>query len=209
MIDIYVFYDIIVLKNLCSEKRKKMTKVTLLGDSIRENYAPKTIKLLGDDFEVFHPNENCRFSKYTLRGIFDFWANDMEGSDIVHWNNGHWDTCNLFGDGHFTPEDEYVRNMLRIADHLQKNYKKVIFATITPVRDTNIHHKTADSIKFNNLIVPELEKRGIIINDLFSVVIKDVEKYIREDDNIHLTEAGKEVCAEQVAKVIKEVAKTL
>lgn len=186
-----------------------MTKVTLLGDSIRQNYTEKTIELLGDDFEVFSPEDNCRFSKYTLRGIFDSWAGDMAGSDIIHWNNGHWDTCNIFGDGHFTPEDEYVRNMLRIADYLQKKYKKVIFATITPVRDAHTHHKTADSIKFNNLIVPELEKRGIIINDLFSVVIKDVDKYIREDNNIHLTDAGKEVCAEQVARVIKEVAKTL
>ena len=93
----------------------------------------------------------------------------------------------------------------------EKN-RSLPYVTEIGLRDSTIFlglSETADSIKFNNLIVPELEKRGVIINDLFSVVIKDVDKYIREDDNIHLTEEGKAVCAEQVAKVIKEVAATL
>ena len=48
-----------------------MTKVTCLGDSIRMQYTPVAIPLLGEDFQVFAPGENCRFAKYTLRGIFD------------------------------------------------------------------------------------------------------------------------------------------
>ena len=68
-----------------------MTKVTLLGDSIRQiGYGPKVPALLGDQFTVWQPTENCRFAQYTLRGMWD-WAADMEGSEIVHWNNGLWD----------------------------------------------------------------------------------------------------------------------
>ena len=68
-----------------------MIKVTLLGDSIRAiGYGKMVPELLGSDFEVFQPNDNCRFSKYTLRGLFE-WDKQMEGTKIVHWNNGLWD----------------------------------------------------------------------------------------------------------------------
>lgn len=78
-------------------------KITLLGDSIRGAYGKEVPRLLGDDFTVYQPQDNCRFSAYTLRGLFE-WREEMEGSRIVHWNNGLRDICNLFGDGCFTPK---------------------------------------------------------------------------------------------------------
>ena len=175
-------------------------KITLLGDSIRQQYAPRVIELLGESFEVFQPGENCRFAKHTLRGLFD-WASGMEGSEIVHWNNGHWDVCDLYGDGAFTSEEEYVENMLRIARLLQKKHRCVIFATTTPVRDANRYNKNDLTDRYNARIVPELEKMGIIINDLNAILRDDIEKYIC-GDNIHLTAEGIELCALQTAKYI-------
>lgn len=184
-------------------------KITLLGDSIRMmGYGLKVPELLGEDFEVFQPDDNCRFAKYTLRGLFD-WKQDMEGSRIVHWNNGLWDICNIFGDGLFTSETEYVENMLRIADILLSRYEKVIFATTTPVTEQNPYNRNEDIERYNDLIVPLLREKGIIINDLYKLVSSDIDKYIRKDDNIHLTDEGIKVCAEQVAAVIKEVAQSL
>ena len=90
--------------------------------------------MLGSDYEVYQPDENCRFVKYTLRGLFE-WRENITGADIIHWNNGLWDTTNLFSDGKpFTSEDEYVDNMLRVAKELKKIAPRVIFATTTPVR---------------------------------------------------------------------------
>ena len=185
-----------------------MIKVTLLGDSIREiGYGKIVPELLGSDFEVFQPDDNCRFAKYTLRGLFD-WSKQMEGTNIVHWNNGLWDICNLFGDGPFTDEQEYISNILRIAEILTNKYDKVIFATTTPVRPENLYDKNSVIERYNQIIVPKLCEKGIIINDLHSIVVTDVYRYI-SNDNIHLTEEGKKMCAEQVAKIIKETAKTL
>lgn len=175
-------------------------KVTLLGDSIRLQYQSRVGELLGEGFEVFVPSENCRFAKYTLRGLFD-WKAKMAGSRIVHWNNGLWDICNLFGDGLFTSEEEYISNMLRIADILTERYDAVIFATMTPVSDKNIYNKNSDIERYNNLIVPKLQEKGIIINDLYSLINSDRDKYIC-DDNIHMTEEGIEACARQVSEVI-------
>ena len=182
-------------------------KVSLLGDSIRMQYGPRVKEILADDFEVWYPEDNCRFAKYTLRGLFD-WANDMKGSEIVHWNNGHWDICDLFGDGTFSTEDEYVENMLHIADILLKRHKTVIFATTTPVLDSNPYNSNAVIARFNSIIVPKLEERGIIINDLSLLLRNDIEKYICSD-MIHLTDEGTELCAKQVADHIKKAAEIL
>lgn len=40
-----------------------MKKVTLLGDSIRQiGYGTRVPQLLGSKFEVFQPEDNCRFA---------------------------------------------------------------------------------------------------------------------------------------------------
>ncbi len=182
-------------------------KVTLLGDSIRQQYGPRVQEILGDEFEIWAPEENCRFAKYTLRGLFD-WALNMEGSEIVHWNNGLWDLCDLYGDGTFTSEDEYVENILRIADILKKRYGTVIFATTTPVHSTNVFNKNADADRFNQRIVPLLKERGVIINDLNGLLRSNPDKYIC-DDTIHLSEEAIGMCASQVADCIKEAAKNI
>lgn len=189
-----------------SESQK--IKVTLLGDSIRLiGYGTEVPALLGDGFEVFQPKENCKFAKFTLRGLFD-WEKSMAGSRIVHWNNGLWDVCNLFGDGLFSSESEYAENMLRIADILLKRYDKVIFATTTPVALENEYNNNADIQKYNDFIVPLLKEKGIIINDLYSSVASDIQGYICED-HIHLSKKGIRVCAGQVAHIIQEAAASL
>lgn len=182
-------------------------KVTLIGDSIRGQYAPKVAEILKNEFEVWYPNDNCRFAKYTLRGLFD-WADAMKDSDIVHWNNGLWDICDLFDDGPFSTEAEYAQNILRIFDILQKRHKKIIFATTTPVRFANQYNNNDRIKKYNNLIVPLLKEKGAIINDLNSLLVDDINRYIC-DDNIHLSEEGIELCSKQVADYIKEAAKDL
>jgi lysophospholipase L1-like esterase len=181
--------------------------ISCLGDSIRIQYTPRVIELLGNDFSVFAPKENCRFAKYTLRGMFD-WKKDMHGSRIVHFNNGLWDICDIFGDGMFTSEAEYVETMLRIAKILQSRHEIVIFATTTPVSPKNPYNKNEDIRRYNERIVPLLKERGILINDLYSTVAADLDRYI-SSDTIHLTPEGIERCAVQVADCIRSAASML
>lgn len=182
-----------------------MKKVALLGDSIRLiGYGTKVPALLGEEYEVFQPEENCRFVKYTLRMIFDHW-DKLKDCDVIHWNNGLWDTARLFEDGDlFTSEEEYLSNMLRVATLLKKITPNLIFATTTPVRKENPHNANADIDRFNAILVPKLKEMGFVINDLNAAVKQDVEKYIREDDMIHLTDEGIDLCAKQVAEYIKK-----
>ena len=182
-------------------------KIVFLGDSIRQQYAPRVKELLGENFDIWYPDDNCRFCKYTLRGLFE-WSENIENADIIHWNNGLWDICNLWGFGTFTSEDEYISNMLQILDILQKKHKVIIFATTTPVRKENKYNKNTDIERFNEIIVPRLTEKGAIINDLYKTISSDIYKYISED-TIHLSDDGITLCANQVAECIKNAAKSI
>lgn len=175
-------------------------KISLIGDSIRIQYENIVRERLGDKFEIFAPAENCRFAKYNLRGMWD-WKESMQGSRIVHWNCGLWDICDIFGDGMFTDVDEYVKTVLRIADILLSRHDKVIFATTTPVRSNNPYNENEEIVKYNNAVVPELIKKGVIINDLHSLVCHDTDRYV-SDDLIHLSDEGVQICANAVVNAI-------
>ena len=181
-----------------------MKKIVLLGDSIRLwGYGTRVPDMLGEGYEVAQPEDNCRFVKYTLRGLFD-WHDIIKDADVIHWNNGLWDCTEIFDDGLFTSEEEYIENMLRVATLLKKITPNVIFATTTPVWD-EFEWTHNDKIKrFNEIIVPKLKEMGIKINDLHALVSKDVNKYVKECDMIHLSDEGIELCAEAVCKAIKE-----
>ena len=182
-----------------------MKKVALLGDSIRLwGYGGEVPALLGEGYEVFQPEDNCRFAKYMLRGLFD-WREELQNCDVIHFNVGHWDVCELFDDGMFSSVEEYVRDTLRIARILQGYAKKVIFATTTPVREGYVYNKNENIRLLNESIVPKLQEMGIIINDLHALVCTDVEQYICEEDLLHLSKAGGTVCAKQVADIIKNL----
>ena len=185
-----------------------MKKVVLIGDSIRLiGYGNPVAKRLENEFEVWQPDDNCRFAQYTLRGLWD-WQDGINGADIIHWNNGLWDVCCLFGDGEFTPIDEYVEIMLRLARLFKERASTVIFATTTPVRPENLHNKNETIAEYNKALVPKLEEMGIVINDLYTPLAKDLYKYIC-DDMIHLSEDGISVASDMVEAVIRKEAEKL
>ena len=182
-----------------------LTKITLLGDSIRQiGYGLKVPEYLGASFTVFQPNDNCRFTYYMLRMLHDC-RREIETSEVVHYNCGSWDACDLFGDGAFTPLDEYVRSMLRITDLLHSMCKKLVFATTTPVLEGGTDQVNELIVRENAAIVPLLSERGVVINDLYTTVERNKSQFICED-RVHLTEAGIEACARQTADILRKLA---
>lgn len=185
-----------------------MKKVVLLGDSIRMGYGASVARNLSDEFSVWQPDDNCRYAQYTYQHLsydeWNGWASNTENVDIIHWNNGLWDVNHWFEDGPMTPKNFYVDTMVRIAKLLLQRSKIVIFATMTPVRDTNPTIINTEVVDYNQALVPELEKLGVVINDLHTLVAADIPRYILASDHIHLTEDGVSVCAAQVEKVIRE-----
>lgn len=184
--------------------------VLLIGDSIRMFYSDAVKKELGSDYNVFGPEDNCRFAAFTLNSL-RHWLPQFPTPDIIHWNTGLWDTAVLYKeDGCFTPVDVYVDNMRKILRELKKTGAKVIFATTTPVHDDKEFfpgpmppaHINADIVKYNKAITEAFSDEDIIINDLFEAIYEKRADYLSED-MIHPNEKGIEVLSKAVADAIR------
>ena len=153
-----------------------MKKVTLLGDSIRMIGYGKTVAeaLNKDGVEVFQPEENCRFSKYTLRMLFDY-KDQIAGSDVIHWNNGLWDVSDLFGDGQFSSTEEYCENMLRIADISRHPGPVFLTFRLDPSVDPAAVHQVRE-VHTRKLL--DLVLREEVIRDIF-FLLDPVKEYPR------------------------------
>ncbi|MBR5742758.1 MAG: SGNH/GDSL hydrolase family protein, partial [Clostridia bacterium] len=144
-----------------------MKKVVLLGDSIRlMGYGSLVPGLLGEGYDVWQPEQNGMYAQNVLRQLFDNEIRIRE-ADVVHFNAGLWDVCELFGDGPFTPKEFYASQILRIADLLQERGKAVVFAATTPVRPENPHNKNELIASYNAAVIPALAEKGVRINDLY------------------------------------------
>ena len=58
---------------------------------------------------------------------------------------------------------------------------------------------------YNDAVVPALRELGVIVNDLYSFVLPNIDTYIKTEDNIHLTEEGSEACAQQIAAFLRQI----
>lgn len=180
-----------------------MKKVLLLGDSIRLNYMPKVFRNLDGIAEVVGPADNCRFARYTIVNL-DEWFGTFGNPDVIHWNNGIWDVHHFIGEDHaFTPLDQYLEDLERIYVRLRKTGAKIIFATSTPCKPEYIHVNLEDLRRYNAAAVELLKDKVDEINDLYSLVNSDIEKYIC-DDKLHLSKEGIADVGNKVTEVVKK-----
>lgn len=182
-----------------------MLKVLLLGDSIRLGYRDKVSELLKGRARVLGPDENCRFSAFTLFRAGG-WASDGD-YDLIQWNNGQWDTCYMPDGKIHTPLPQYLDNLERIASILKPRTRRLVFATTTPVWPEMFAtcavnpRRNEDIDRYNSEAVTLMEKINVEINDLNGPLRQDIRRYIC-DDMVHLTDEGADLCAKAVSELI-------
>ncbi len=184
-----------------------MNQIILLGDSIRMQYQPVVAKKLADLAEVSGPEENGRWSGYTLNSL-RFWLPQLPSPDLVQWNCGLWDMGDDYQEGrHFYPLDLYEETCHRICRVLRKMTRKpdlkIVIATTTPT----LHGDHEDIRLYNDVLRKVAAEENAAVNDLYSVVADHKELMIGED-HIHLSETGIETVAEQTAAVLRIVLTT-
>ena len=178
-----------------------MKNVLLLGDSIRMGYEPCVRRKLEGRAEVFGPNENGRFALYTLNSL-RFWINGIPKPDVIHWNNGLWDLGDDYHVGRpFSTAEEYRSALERTVVVMKKLFPeaKIIMATTTPTKNPDV----SGMVRYNEILRSIAEENGFMVDDLFSVVYSDVEKYICPD-GIHLTDEGWDATSDAVVRCIEE-----
>ena len=107
-----------------------MKKIALLGDSIRQiGYGKHVPAMLGNEYEVFQPSDNCRFAKYTMRMIYDLKNQDMHsgGSGCgcsASVTAGHF--CSLLEKGKIRSTIiDKVKEALKISLNIRGEFKDI------------------------------------------------------------------------------------
>ena len=179
-------------------------QIILLGDSVRMQYQPAVAKKLADIAEISGPEENGRWSGYTLNSL-RFWLPQLPSPDLVQWNCGLWDMGDDYQEGrHFYPLDLYEETCRRICRVLRKMTGNpelpILIATTTPTLIPD--HE--DICLYNDVLRKVAAEENAGINDLYAVVAPAKAEMIGED-HIHLNPAGVQAVAEQTAARIRGI----
>ena len=179
-----------------------MKQILLLGDSIRMQYQKAVGERLADIAEVSGPEENGRWSGYTLNSL-RFWFPQLPTPDLVHWNCGLWDMGDDYHEGrHFYPPELYEETCHRICRILRQLTGKpdlpIVIATTTPTMQGD--HK--DILLYNDILKKVAKEENAEVNDLYALIAPSLPEMIGED-HIHLSAAGITVAAEQTASVLR------
>ena len=153
-----------------------MKKILLIGDSIRMGYDKYVKEALEGIAEVYYPAENCRFAQYTLRFLHEWkkkleWPDDI---DLVHWNAGLWDVCEIYGEEPISSPAHYAEMIARIDKRIRMLFPnaKVVFATSTAVREQeykgSFHRYNATIERYNALALSALAETDTIVSDLYA-----------------------------------------
>jgi len=181
-----------------------MTKILLVGDSIRLSYMPRVKELLDGKAIVWGPEDNSRFVKYTLWYIAE-WMGHFGRPDIIHWNNGIWDVYRQNDEmGIFTSLDDYMSDIRRLYAEMKKSGARIIFATTTPVGDAFRHISNEDIDRYNAAVLEFLKPEHVPINDLNRLIRQDKAGLLGKD-MMHLSPDGIELAARQTASLLESL----
>ncbi len=189
-----------------------LPKVVLLGDSIREHYAPFVAELLAGKATVVTPKANGRDTGTLLTNLND-WA-VVEKPDVVHFNSGIHDTKrNKETLKYNVPPEQYEANLREIVKHLRAETKaKLVFALSTPPIDERSEEywktrsyrlENASVVEYNRIALRVMQELEVPINDL-PAALGNAGEYIRLHDKggVHFTKEGSEKLAAAVVSSV-------
>ncbi len=175
-------------------------RVLLIGDSITRGYYPDVAKLLTGKASVSRLCTSASVGDPALPKQLKAILSENH-FDVIHFNNGMhgWDYT----------EAEYKRYFPEFlaAIRAAAPAAKLVWATITPVRDakilTQVDPRTERVKARNEIAAAYLEPLGIPTDDLFHLVEAHPEYY--REGGVHFTPAGAATEAAQVAVAIESL----
>jgi len=187
----------------------KLPKVVLVGDSIRDGYAPMVAKKLAGQAAVVSVSEFGRNSSDLLNGLDKVFR---EQPDLVHFNCGLHDLAKSNDSGMYeVPIDQYESNLKQIVQRLKNDTKaRLIFATTTPIVDERhagrkaaFSRCEADVLRYNEAALSVMRAVGVPIDDLHEAVAAAGGEKLIGPDGTHYDQAGYAKLGEIVASCIR------
>ena len=188
-----------------------MKKVYLIGDSIRLGYDSRVRELLLDEAQLYWSRENAQYTTHTLRFVHEWATTDCvpETIDLVHWNNGLWDTLHVLGDEQpVIPAEAYRENLHRSAGRLRKVFPRaqIAFATTTSVITERMRpgfvRLNEEIERYNDIARAVMCEEQIAVDDLYPVARAMPDDW-HALDGTHFTDEGYQALAEAVAAFLR------
>ena len=181
-----------------------LPRVLIIGDSISIGYTALVRKLLEGKANVHRPKTNCRWSAFGNENVLQ-WIGE-EKWDLIHFNFGLWDWYGWKQENKATPQS-YAKSLEGIVQKLKSSDAKLVFAVTTPPcigPEKKVKFKVTNeqADEFNRLAKAVMKKHGVAINDLYSLIGKDRAKYQLGENDVHYNDAGRDLLAAQVSRVI-------
>ena len=174
----------------------------LIGDSISIGYTLPTRRLLQGVANVHRIPTN---GGPTINGLenLDGWLGSGKWH-VIHFNWGLHDLRFMDDGKHQVAIEQYEQNLQELVGRLKRTGATLIWASTTPVPDAKVTppRNNSDAIAYNLAARRVMEQHGIRVNDLYSVAFSRLGE-IQLPANVHYSEAGYEVLAEQVAAGIR------
>jgi lysophospholipase L1-like esterase len=190
-----------------AERPESMTKIVLIGDSIRMGYQRIVESELGEHLELWAPAKNSRNSE-RVRDHLQPWILDQK-PDLVHLNCGLHDIKVAFGaTAHAIGIGAYRYNLECIMDATLQASARLIWASTTPVNHA-WHHANkdfdryeADVRAYNEVAAEVATSRGVQIDDLYAVVMQAGRDDLLLPDGVHFRPQGYQLLGKAVAQAI-------
>jgi hypothetical protein len=200
----------------------KLPRVLLMGDSVSIAYALEVRMLLAGVANVHRVPANCGSTKVAL-GSYGIvrWLPDANAKwDVIHFNHGLHDLSYRFANdrdkndkgeyasptngGHQNvPPEVYKKNLRQIIARLKQTGAKLIFASTTPVPESDAAKYVEDSeLAYNEIAKKVMIEQGVTWNDLWSLV-KPRQAELQGKRNVHFMPTGSSVMGKQVAEAIR------
>ncbi len=192
---------------------EKLPRALIIGDSISGGYTKTVIRRLEGKVDVSRIPGNGQHTGTGIKKI-DEWLGDGNW-DVIHFNWGLWD---IYG-WQYAKEDRspkaYGQRLETLVSRLEKTGAKLIWATTTPACP-GPEKTMLQKFKKEVVITPEMQAEyrevalkvmkahKVRVNDLFHLMLPELEKYSPAPDNVHFTEAGSGKLGRQVANSILE-----
>jgi lysophospholipase L1-like esterase len=199
-----------------------LPRVLLMGDSVSIGYALEVRSLLAGHANVHRVAANCGSTKTALgwSGLTRWLPDLKEKWDVIHFNHGLHDLSYRFADDRDRDEkgvyaspsnggrpnvsvEDYEKNLHQIIQRLKKTGAKLIFASTTPVPESDAAKYVKDSeLPYNAAAKRVMQEEGVLWNDLWALV-KPRQEELQGKRNVHFTPAGSSIMARLVAERIR------
>jgi lysophospholipase L1-like esterase len=179
-----------------------LPRVLIIGDSISIGYTLPTRELLTGKANVHRIATN---GGPTTNGVANLakWLGDSKW-DVVHFNFGLHDIKRDAEGKQQVPFDQYEKNLRQMVSELKKTGARLVWASTTPVPEGNLNPPRSDKdvVQFNQLAREIMDENGVQMNDLYGFAKPQLAK-IQRPVNVHFTDDGSKVLADQVAAAIQ------